>query len=1325
VRIALLNDYAITAFEHHEDIVASFVPALLRADTSGELTVDLQRSLESQHHAALQALAEHAVRLGDRALTRRCFVTLRERANNLHRKRMQVYGESEELTRAILVVGALDGAQEIDGVIRVALRNQRSGHAAQVLGTAARELRELDDGKRLRELLEQSLRRTESDGAQFSPREDSDLVREATLHALERGWNVPQSTSTRTGHATLAIYATLRTGSRIDPGEPVFPDVIDAKDRLLQYDTRIARPEEFFRASFHVLLANHLLAHPDRNQTWLIKQEDGSWMSHFLVRLDDVAREFANSLSNKEPRPHCWLFEAMGAVPRPMFRGNQNVDECRLANRAASAVTELAFDLASIRAGCGLAEEVTGADLEFLSRSDYCIFPDWLDRYARLGRTWMSRSTWKDFCAGEECSLLSSLTSLPDRSRRLSSLARAAAVQHEGEDAKRLIRLAAEGLVAHGDHKDMLLHDLVLSVNALCTGLHRASWPPTEQIRRWLKLLTPAVVFVGRYTDGDETHHLPSELSRTLSLIAPEFLPAYYRWLSEEEEYDDASEAFAAFLKVADLSDPYVQAIARTAVERRGRLVLQERARAGEADAAAALETIEGVFGQMRVKAGTDDGTARYYPDPAQAEPLPLPDEYPPERFEQFLRGIESRYDERDEAVIRWAEHWEHAGTAPAVLDAFEGAYERGERVPALDVPYRIARELGDRDGAFRWLVRASREASSWYWTNEAEEKASSRWRELRQSFRERWLLFLRDTIRRYGYPVSQAEPWRGTVFGHGGFSRLVKYCLILGETERATEVVDAIVLNTAEYVSPLRFPDVSWVEECAVDSDERTRHIDLLLARLTWPSALVRERACDALGALLADGELSEFVRTRFEDWASKQHLESTSVLALLACCRAREYAGAVGTVTRLELPISKPSVLSNYVLGEFKPGDVVSPSAPGHSGDAPQRFVPNPFFQKHVGNFLPPLFIKRAKSVERIGAHGFCKQWAFEWSVLQDRLKIPHTTEVLDYWFKSSSYREPNRAADPPMSELFRSAYLRAIAWATDRGLMPAEGANYLAAETCPVDLGLWRTRTGRRPEWWPQLTSPDGSIDDLSARLVGRIGALRAAETDNEPLWGAGWSLAHASGRVFEGEAIYDAEIIAFLQSSFGPVPPQPEEVWRYLERDDMFGNAGVVTKASEVNFRGHIQPVDAEDALQPIGDWKVLRLAGNGWATYPVMWQWWRLHRPVWLPFNYFGVEPAGFLPEVEAVVVRRGNGIVGRWHDWTDGLEETLDHELTPPSGSYLLLRLSELDELASRTGMVPAWALRITCFHRKDYHEPFKTHRLHQILGARTIILPD
>jgi hypothetical protein len=180
---------------------------------------------------------------------------------------------------------------------------------------------------------------------------------------------------------------------------------------------------------------------------------------------------------------------------------------------------------------------------------------------------------------------------------------------------------------------------------------------------------------------------------------------------------------------------------------------------------------------------------------------------------------------------------------------------------------------------------------------------------------------------------------------------------------------------------------------------------------------------------------------------------------------------------------------------------------------------------------------------------------------------------------------------------------------------------------------------------------------------------------------------------------------------------------DEVSRLLHGDFLFQKC-IAAKEHELSFRGVIRPMDPEGTLAGFYDWDILPLTGKSWAPYAVRWQWWRLCRMVWLPLVYETGPPARFSAEGNELVVRSGTEVVGRWRDWTDGLEETLAQDLTPPAGARLLVRRDRVLRLAKDTGMNLAWAVVITCFQRKYSHEKYSEHQVDEVIGAATIVRP-
>ncbi len=1314
VRIALLCNYSIDTFEGRDDLVSSLHPPLLASDDTGALPTRLGRDAEALHHMSLRWLARDAALRGDRALVRQVFEELRRRARS-HRARGRDAPEgSRGIHESAVAVGSLNGALGVEGIFRIATRNRARGTASWVLAVAARELRLVGDGRGLREILQRL------PAADFQLEETRPAVREAVLHALEAGWSLPAGVLSG-DDAAVRIHAALKA-EPVEVRPASLPRLPDPSDRVLGYTERMASQEECFRDAFLDMLANHLHGLTDAARAWAARTPEDTWLGGFLPHLDDVASRIASALRGAGTLTFRRFYEELERFPRPACHGTQNIDEYQLSGCAARAAVSLGFDLVAIARGAGLSVTVTTEDIASLRHSSYCSFSDWLGLYGEFGRPLLAPGVWRALLEKEVAELAAEISPLPEKAKRYSLLAQVAAVEAEHGDARRLVRASAECLVAHGDHKDMLLTDVLRSVHAVRESLDPADHESAAKLREWVIRLAPPLVFVNGYTDGDETSHLPGDLAETLGRIAPELLPAYHGWLAGREEFDDALKALGEYLRIADLLDPITRAVAGTAVERGTSHFLEERAGAGDAEATLVLDGIRAVYGPVpergRRYQSSQDPVAQTRDHPAPPDPA----EYPPNRLESYLAAVEELSSVRDDAIVRWARHWDAAGQPAQVLDALERAYSRGHHLPSHRVAYRIARSLGD-GGAFRWLVRAHRERASWYWTAVSEHEVTPLWVEVRSNYPREWLTFLRETIRRYGSIETPAEPWRGTAFGPGGFERLVKYCLAFGERGRAFGVVESVVHYSLEYLTPLRFPPLPWIK-AGRENPAEERNLGLLFDRLTWPSALVRERACSGLAALLRDPRVREGVGAKLGSWVSRQEAESVQALAILACVRAGHETsdGGDSNGPPLRLEGLRRSLLATLLSEKLPPAVEVSfDTRPAHSGDPPPDFTPSGFFTEHARHFLAPLFVVRARKAERLGTRDLIRQWAYEWQMLQGALGVPLSTAVLDHWFRSSPYQDPCQAADPAMSEVLRSAYLRALAWAAERRLMPPEGARFLAGETCPVDLELWKIRPARRPTWWPSIEPANGPLDAVPAKILRHVYELHAAAMGGNGPWDEGWIPTQASGRISAADAVYDLEFVAFLQARTGPTKPTTEELSRLLHGDFLFPKGGAA-KEHELSFRGAIRPTDTKGAVAKLQDWMVLPICGNTWAPYPVHWQRWRLRRTVWLPLVHEEEQPARFTVDENELVVWSGTEVIGRWRDWTDGVEETLAQGLTPPAGAWLLVRRDRVLRLAEEGGMKLAWAVRITCFERKGSDEKYSEQQVEEIIGAGAIV---
>ena len=92
----------------------------------------------------------------------------------------------------------------------------------------------------------------------------------------------------------------------------------------------------------------------------------------------------------------------------------------------------------------------------------------------------------------------------------------------------------------------------------------------------------------------------------------------------------------------------------------------------------------------------------------------------------------------------------------------------------------------------------------------------------------------------------------------------------------------------------------------------------DLLLAQLTWPSGMVRERACVAIADLLLDPRHGAETQAALLNWMREQTLESVMVHGLLALLRAKiqDSNFVFPHVDDLVRNAQKPSILSCMLI-------------------------------------------------------------------------------------------------------------------------------------------------------------------------------------------------------------------------------------------------------------------------------------------------------------------------------------------------------------------------------------------------------------------------
>jgi hypothetical protein len=460
---------------------------------------------------------------------------------------------------------------------------------------------------------------------------------------------------------------------------------------------------------------------------------------------------------------------------------------------------------------------------------------------------------------------------------------------------------------------------------------------------------------------------------------------------------------------------------------------------------------------------------------------------------------------------------------------------------------------------------------------------------------------------------------------------------------------------------------------------------------------------------------------------WLKAQHHESICGLALLTLLRAKMDGGGTYPVPVSEIHISLPwpSLQSALLLADYEPqADVLNSQRAWHSGDAPESFTPRPFFGKYVCNFLPPIYESWAGEIEQRMLIPFRRQWAYEWEVVLQRCPFELSLSSLNYWLGHQEADARCIALDTPLSEVYRSAYLRALAWAVDSRGMDRDVASFWAAETVPVDLELWPLLPRARPDWWPVSTMRATELETAPGDIWPAVDELWQRQQDGSVAWDSDWMLAQADGRVRGGETIYDLSVLACFQRAFGSVSPEIGEVFEWCDQGEVtylrthFG--------SRLRFEGKVRPVRAGELATSFGGWSIIPAVGRFIAGGNVSrWQWWRGCRGMWGPAASLSRDGYTFRRDGDSLAFESGGMVIGRWSDWTDELRELLAPQTLPATGQVLLIRRGVIEHFAAQHQVQFCWLVRLTAFCRQQHYELYQPFHDHRTYGASRIILHD
>lgn len=482
---------------------------------------------------------------------------------------------------------------------------------------------------------------------------------------------------------------------------------------------------------------------------------------------------------------------------------------------------------------------------------------------------------------------------------------------------------------------------------------------------------------------------------------------------------------------------------------------------------------------------------------------------------------------------------------------------------------------------------------------------------------------------------------------------------------------------------------------------------IEVLVDRLRWPAALVRERAASQLGKLIADGD--EVARDTMLSWISRQELESLAAIGLLPFLYAATKGDRPFTANELSSACRAASVLSELYLRHFDPDHESTSWLDRHSGPRPRGWKARER-DASVSHGDLDLLRGRLGTVEKVFLKPLTTHFDFELSVLEER---HGRSPAQAFWAGGTQDRGYHPFWQPLTGEARRSAYLRTLAWAASNSMLPTDVILEEATSVSPVDLGLWHVAPTTCPRWWPGLaTSSHGEVDSETVAIIQNVESAVEA-------WGTGSDVVLASSGCISQTSLvqHNLEVRSFFQQADGPERPTSQELFQELHSIQ----GSVRQDASPLRFEGAVT-VDGD--FQRLGDWFIFPCSGSALPEAIISWQSWRGVRKIQCPSNLLSEGEINAVCRGDSIDYEDEEGLIARWSDWSDGVSAVAVKDLLPNSGWVLVAPRGVVDRFLKATGMSLAWAWEIASHFREYSYEDFTEHRMYDDRGASRVVRP-
>jgi len=1290
--LAMLNNYYRNAVEYVEEYEKVWEEAF--EQSNGSLEDIIFNRMSSKQ---IRIFVQKAVRLGVSDVLDEAVNALNEQHVGLRIiSKGEIGGQIPQMPSDLIRVIALNRQHEIQRVHSYIKQFEESGWAEDLFADYVDSLVRSSQYLKVQELLELG----------HTPNEKRAILDVCARHDLTHGECRFLNIIARQSHESLShfclLYLILK-GKQVDFTPPL-PQYELFPDNVPEYESgKREERAKIFSENFVLGVIYGLTGKEKEIHDWIAGAEP-RWSLEVMSQIFRSALTLAEQVKESKSVSLNDIFMNLARVSPLRWPERRDLYELQICLRR-SLYSILRFNY-SIKRTIEPEGNLNTGEMEHMVTGPYFDRNDFLQFLLSLDAPFLSGDTYEQFITDEKTKWSKRVTHFQERAGHYADLAKLGSIHKDDANREAFLKLAAANLLGYGYHKDIYLDGVLQSIE-ICNmnGL-------TGKID-WIKRLAPIVENVTEYTDGDETGYFPKHLADVLSKVTPGLLYKYYYQKAHDEDLFLAQDIFKYVVRSLQFDKREGIALATTALDQESYNELRSLSAKHEG-AAQALNNIDDYFGPIEFPEKERHDDTIHPAQQATDFSAIMPHE-----LEKRLESFVTRWDERD-FLIPWSKVWlEKEGNDKK--EAYQALTKLVEKdgIPnteseLLDILYPLAYEYANNK-AFEYLCWAQANDSGWelYWTD--RRKAERRWDLVKKHHADRHMEFFAKSI-----------VYSGKKFGRGGkffvpVPRGIEFLALFGKIQEMEEITESSVKFAESMMANMELPASRWLDSPDIDE------LDIILQRLIWPSALVRERAATALAGLLKSAPNKEHVLERLMTWISGQELESVVAIGLLPLVKAAELTPDALTYVDTDrlmniLPVT--SVVIEKVFEELtrllgRKTDFNVGSKTLNSVQA--GYTVSDFFRKYISSFLAPIYRDRGETIEKKTLRGFIRQWAFTAEEMMKATGLQESRAVLDFM---KGYQSPHLIGMSTMlSELYRSAFLRVLRHFRDQGWISNRIYLEYAYATLPVELSYWKVKPSRAPGWWPKLQFGHDTSDGQSGlrgfgfergidQIVNCEGEVRVLGLDGIVEPAEGW---------VAGLLDTSVTLVGFGYKVTGPNLPEAKEVANAV----LYSPLVVLDPAalSPFNFlESYYDQLSIGDSPVQVSDLMIYPLVARNRDLVIALWQWFRDYLP---PFGLFGELNDDLRIELEDrrwEYVKNGHA-VARSGNWLEGLKERYDKELGVPSGNYIETEASFLKSYLDKNRLRLGYVLKTTHKYRDYSYEEAKSFDTHRLIGVSPLIV--